>query len=109
RTLFSVGFTTNNQGVIGDVLWNSPAFKAGLAPGMTLVSVNGLTFSPAVFLHAIADTSQPEHGKLVFVASGSGITDTYTLDYSGGLRYAHIEQIKGTPGYLDQIIAPVKR
>ncbi|MGH8190468.1 MAG: M61 family metallopeptidase, partial [Rhodanobacteraceae bacterium] len=109
RTLFSVGFTTNNQGVIGDVLWNSPAFKAGLAPGMTLVSVNGLTFSPAAFLHAIADTSHLGHGKLVFVASGSGITDTYTLDYRGGLRYAHLEQINGTPDYLDRIIAPVKR
>lgn len=108
RTLFSVGFTTNGKGVIGDVLWNSPAFKAGLAPGMQLVSVNGLTFSSEVFLDAIADTSKTGHGKLVFVASGSGITGTYTLDYSGGLRYAHLERIKGTPNYLDQIIAPVK-
>jgi predicted metalloprotease with PDZ domain len=107
RTLFSVGFTTNGEGVIGDVLWNSPAFKAGLAPGMKLVSVNGLTFSPQVFLHEIADTSKPGHGKLVFVASGSGTTDTYTLDYTGGLRYAHLERIQGKPNYLEQIIAPV--
>ncbi|HEX5352639.1 MAG TPA: peptidase M61, partial [Rhodanobacteraceae bacterium] len=96
------------EGVIGDVLWNSPAFKAGLAPGMKLVSVNGLTFSPQVFLHEIADTSKPGHGKLVFVASGSGTTDTYTLDYTGGLRYAHLERIQGKPNYLEQIIAPVK-
>jgi predicted metalloprotease with PDZ domain len=108
RTLFSVGFTTNGDGVIGDVLWNSPAFKAGLAPGMTLVSVNGLTFSPQVFLHEINDTSKPGHGQLVFVASGSGITRTYTLDYSGGLRYAHLVRSKGAPDYLGQIIAPVR-
>ncbi len=108
RTLFSVGFTTNDEGVIGDVLWNSPAFKAGLAPGMKLVSVNGSTFSPQVFLRGIAGTSKPGHGKLVFVASGSGVTGTYTLDYSGGLRYAHLERTGNTPDYLKQIIAPVK-
>lgn len=107
RTLFSVGFTTNDEGVIGDVLWNSSAFKAGLAPGMKLVSVNGLTFSPQVFLREIADSSKPGHGKLVFVASGSGTTGTYTLDYGGGLRFAHLQRIQGTPNYLDHIIAPV--
>ncbi|TAN06668.1 MAG: M61 family peptidase, partial [Rhodanobacteraceae bacterium] len=108
RTLFSVGFTTNDKGVIGDVLWNSPAFKAGLAPGMQLVSVNGVKFSPKVFLHAIAGITKPGQGKLVFVASGSGITGTYTFDYSGGLRYAHLQRTEGTPDYLGQIIAPVK-
>lgn len=108
RTLFSVGFTTNGDGVIGDVLWNSPAFKAGLAPGMKLVSVNGLTFSPQVFLHEIAATSEPGHGNLVFVASGSGITRTCTLAYNGGLRYAHLERTQGTPDYLEQIIAPAR-
>jgi len=108
RTLFAVGFTTNSDGVIGDVLWNSPAFKAGLAPGMKLVSVNGLTFSPQVFLREIADTSKPGQGKLVFVASDSGVTGSYTLDYTGGLRYAHLERARDKPNYLDQIIAPVK-
>ncbi|MGH8183779.1 MAG: M61 family metallopeptidase, partial [Rhodanobacteraceae bacterium] len=109
RTLFSVGFTTNKQGLIGDVLWNSPAFKAGLAPGMKLISVNGMTFSPKVFLQEIADSSKPGHGKLAFVASGPGVKATYTFDYSGGLRYAHLQRISGAPDYLDQIIAPVKR
>ncbi|HEX7325607.1 MAG TPA: M61 family peptidase [Rhodanobacteraceae bacterium] len=109
RTLFAVGFTTNDKGIIGDVLWNSPAFKAGLAPHMQLVSVNGVAFSPKVFLQAIADTTRPGHGKLTFVASEPGSTGTYSFDYSGGLRYAHLERIKDTPNYLGQIIAPVKK
>ncbi|HET7306777.1 MAG TPA: M61 family peptidase [Gammaproteobacteria bacterium] len=109
RTLFSIGLTVDGDGDINNELWNGPAFKAGLAQGMKIVSVNGLTFSPKVFLQAVADSSKPGHSKLVIVASGSGLTNTYTINYTGGLRYAHLQRVNGAPNYLKDIIAPVKK
>lgn len=104
----SVGLMMGRDGNINDVLWNGPAFKAGLAPGMQIVSVNGATYTSSGLLRAIGATTQPGQGKLVIVASQFGMTATYTIDYSGGLRYAHLVRVDGTPDYLDEIIAPVK-
>jgi len=106
--MFSAGLTVDAKGRISDVLWDGPAFKAGLAPGMDIVAVNGSEFSSKVLLRAIAATTEPGHGKLHITASGSGITADYTIDYAGGLRYPHLERAAGAPDYLDDILAPVK-
>ena len=43
----SLGITVSSKdGKVGDVRWNGPAFKAGLAPTSTLVAVNGHEFKP---------------------------------------------------------------
>lgn len=106
--MFSAGLTVDATGRISDVLWNGPAFTAGLAPGMTIVSVNGSTFSSKVLLRAIAETSEQGHDKLTITTSGSGITASYTIDYAGGLRYPHLERVAGTPDYLSDITTPAK-
>jgi hypothetical protein len=31
-----------------------------------------------------------------------------TLDYHGGLRVPHLERVEGTPGRLDDVLAPVE-
>ncbi len=105
--MFSIGLTVGLKGGINDVLWNGPAFKAGMAPGMKIVSVNGSDFNPDLLKRAIANSSEPGHGHLTVVASGSGVTRTYVIDYSGGLRYPHLKRIQGTQDYLDDIAAPV--
>src|SRR5581483_11483553 len=43
--MFSVGLFLENDGKVADVLWGGPAFKAGLAPGMKLISINGQPYS----------------------------------------------------------------
>lgn len=60
-------------------------------------------------MRAIADSTQQSQGKLVIVASGSGVTNTYTIDYSGGLRRPHLERAAGTPDYLDDIVTPIAK
>ncbi|MEO9079642.1 MAG: M61 family peptidase [Rhodanobacter sp.] len=107
--MFSAGLSVDAKGKISDVLWNGPAFKAGLAPGMTIVAVNGSTFSSEVLLRAIAATSKQGHNKLTITTSGSGVTDSYTIDYAGGLRYPHLERVDGRPDYLSNITAPAKQ
>src|SRR5215813_11010642 len=48
---FSLGFSVHypsseNADEIAEVIWGSPAAKAGLAPGMKLIAVNGRKWSP---------------------------------------------------------------
>ena len=42
---YSLGVSIGKGGDINDVLWDGPAFKAGLSPGMKLIGVNGKEFS----------------------------------------------------------------
>ncbi len=40
--MFSVGLFLDSAGKVEDVLWDGPAFKAGIAPGMKLTSIDGI-------------------------------------------------------------------
>ncbi|MFZ0303479.1 MAG: M61 family peptidase [Terracidiphilus sp.] len=105
NAMFSLGLFLNRQGKVEDVLWNGPAFKAGLAPGMELVAIEGHPFSPEVLRSEIAQ-AQKSREPLQITAKGDGVSEIYTLDYDGGLKYPHLVRVPGTTDYLQQILAP---
>jgi predicted metalloprotease with PDZ domain len=92
------------HGKVEDVLWNGPAFKAGLAPGMTIVAIDGHPYSADVLRTEIAH-AQKSGRPLQIIAKGDGITGHYTVDYDGGLKYPHLVRVPGTTDYLQQILA----
>ncbi|MGC2500455.1 MAG: M61 family peptidase [Acidobacteriaceae bacterium] len=105
NAMFSVGLFLDSEGNVEDVLWNGPAFKAGLAPGMELVSIDGDPYSTEVLRSEIAQAQksrQPSH----ITAKGDGVTELYTIDYDGGLKYPHLVRVPGTTDYLQEILAP---
>ena len=105
--IWSIGLSINKKAQINDVLWNSPAFKAGISTGATVVAVNGKDYSREVLSDAITaarDSKAPIELSLKY----QGGYHTIPVDYHGGLQYPHLERIKGTPDYLSQIIAPRK-
>jgi predicted metalloprotease with PDZ domain len=106
NAMFSVGLFLDNDGKIEDVLWNGPAFEAGLAPNMTLVSINGAQYSTRVLRRNIVQAKQT--GKpLRFRARGDGVTKVYSVKYTGGLKYPHLIRVQGKTDYLKQILAPM--
>ncbi|HKV96322.1 MAG TPA: M61 family peptidase [Gammaproteobacteria bacterium] len=108
NAMYSIGLTADSKnGEIRDVLWNGPAYKAGLAPGMTLVAVNGRAFTPEVFREAIREAKGSAE-PIKLLVKDLTYYQTYAVDYHGGLRYPHLERVAGTRDYLDQIIAPLK-
>ncbi|MGH8225717.1 MAG: M61 family metallopeptidase [Gammaproteobacteria bacterium] len=107
--MFTVGLTVGKSGRIDDVLWDGPAFKAGLAPGMEIIGVNGNSFKKGVLRRAIAASAKQGGDTITIAVKGEGVVERYTIKYDGGLRYPHLERITGTPDYLDEIVAPVKR
>ncbi|HEX3661201.1 MAG TPA: M61 family peptidase [Acidobacteriaceae bacterium] len=105
NAMFSVGLFLDHEGKIDDVLWNGPAFQAGLAPGMTLVAIDGHPYSAAVLRSAIAQ-AQKSGSPLQITAASDGITDLYTVHYDGGLKYPHLVRVPDKPDTLQQILAP---
>lgn len=106
---YSVGLSiTTATGDIASVFWDSPAFKAGLGQGMTVVAVNGEAFDADGLKNAVTAASKAD-GKPVELLIKRGKTyKTYTVDYKGGLRYPQLERIEGKPALLDAIIAEKK-
>ena len=105
---YSLGLTLGKDGEITDVLWGSPAFKAGLAPGAKLLAVNGLAAdAPSVLSDAITAAATTTQPVVLLVRSGNRYREV-PIDYHGGLRYPHLERIAGTQDRLDDILAPIK-
>jgi predicted metalloprotease with PDZ domain len=103
--MFSVGLFLRHDGRIGDVLWNGPAFKAGLAPGMKLVAIDGHAYSAKALRDGIMRAHRD--GKpLQIGAQMDGVTRQYAVRYDGGLKYPHLVRVAGTPDYLQEILAP---
>ncbi len=104
--MYSIGFKVTDAGKITGVLWNGPAFVAGLAPGMTLAAVNGVAYEPGVLTQAIT-AAKMDKGPIKLLVKNHSWYATYNVDYHGGLKYPHLKRIKGTPDNLDQIISPL--
>jgi predicted metalloprotease with PDZ domain len=102
----SLGLVLNAEGNVMDVVLDTPAYKAGVGPGMKLVGVNSRKFSPKVLDEALAATKKPGNPVVILIEDGDFLR-TYTLNYQGGARHPHLERIKGQPDYLDQIFAPL--
>ncbi|HTL99396.1 MAG TPA: hypothetical protein VL181_11395 [Holophagaceae bacterium] len=102
---YSLGFTATAKGDVSDVLPGSPAFKAGLIPGMSLVSVNGRAYGGDVIKEAIHDAKDAKEPIRLAVKDGPFVKDL-PIDYHGGERYPHLERVDGAPDLLSQILAP---
>jgi predicted metalloprotease with PDZ domain len=103
---FSAGFRINKDMIISDVLMGSPAFKAGLGPQMKLVAVNGHATTPEVIQTALRD-AKTTSAPIELLISNSNELGVLKLDYHGGERYPHLEQVSSTPSFLDEIIQPL--
>jgi predicted metalloprotease with PDZ domain len=102
---FSLGFVVDEDGTIPDVLPDSPAFKAGVGPGMKLVAANGRRFSRETLRDAIRET-KTSHGIDLLVENGE-FFKTYHADYDGGERYPHLVAESGKTDLLTAIIRPL--
>jgi len=104
---YSLGMSLGKDNKITDVLWNGPAFKAGLAASMSLVAVNGISASADALKDAITEAKQ-SGAPIVLLVNNLDHIDTVRIDYRGGLRYPHLERVAGTPDRLGAILAPRK-
>ena len=104
---WSLGFVVGKDNSLADVLWQGPAFKAGLTQGTQLIAVNGVAYEAERLKDAVkAAKSSPQPIELL-VKNGDRYR-TVRIDYHDGLRYPHLERVTATPARLDDILTPRK-
>jgi predicted metalloprotease with PDZ domain len=104
---WSLGLSVGTNGEIGDVIMDGLAYKAGLAPGFTIVAVNGRAFTPGLLRQAIKDAvSGP---AIELIVANTGYYKIVKIDYHGGERYPQLVRVEGTPARLDDILQPMTK
>ncbi|HEY8296640.1 MAG TPA: hypothetical protein VIG32_01270 [Candidatus Baltobacteraceae bacterium] len=105
---YSLGITIAKDGAVRDVREGSPAWNAGMAPGMKIAAVNEQEWSPDALEYAIK-TAQHAKSAIDVLADNDGFFGTYRIDYHGGLKYPHLIRVKSKPDMLAKIMAPHAR
>lgn len=103
---YSLGVTLNREGMITGVLWDGPAFKAGLSVSDRLIAVNGIAYDSERLKEAI--TAGKDGRPISLLIKDGDHYRTVSMIYRGGLRYPRLERIPGTPDRLSAIYAPLK-
>jgi predicted metalloprotease with PDZ domain len=105
---FSLGLSiANDGGKVNEVLWDGPAYRAGIAKDMQVVAVNDTAYKAERLQRAI---TAAKSGKLpieLLLRQGESYRSV-RIDYHEGLRYPHLERIAGTPDRLQELLAPRK-
>ena len=104
---YSGGFVVGNDGKISTVIWDSPAFNAGMTVGSELLAVNGRKFDGDALKAAIKAAKDTTAPVKLLVKSGE-VYRTLDLDWHGGLRYPRLEKVGKGQGTLDALLAPRK-
>jgi len=108
----SIGLVMGGKGLIKSVIWDSPAFRAGLKAGLTISAVNGKAYSDAALKQAIEE-NRGQDGPIEIFAKNGEAYHNFMVDHSGGLRYPALE--KNTEegadqeGGIDRLLQPKTR
>jgi predicted metalloprotease with PDZ domain len=102
---FSVGFSAaESDGTVRDILTQSPAFAAGLAPGMRIVAVDGRRFS-ADALHEAIKAHKGRSDPLQLIVENAGFFKVIAFEARDGERYPHLVRT-AEPDLLEPIYHP---
>ena len=100
---YSLGFTLSKEGQFVDVIPGSPAYQAGLGPGMKLIALNGRAWTPTVLTQALR-SAQINHQPIEVIVQNGEFFKTYSIPYFEGEKIPHLERVEGQPDLLTEIL-----
>ncbi len=101
----SLGMSLSSDGTVRTVILGSPADKAGLAPRMRIMGIEGHTWSRQRFAD-LMETSGASGSIELMTVSGDRISTT-TINYEGGPRYMTLVRDESKPDVLADILEPI--
>jgi predicted metalloprotease with PDZ domain len=104
---FSLGFAAKDTGELLDVIPGSPAYVAGIGPGMKLVAVNGRHWSKRVLRDALM-ASRGNDQPIDLLMENAQFFKTYSISYHDGEKNPHLERTNG-PDILGEILKPLTK
>jgi len=102
---YSIGLRIKDDGSVLDAIPGSAAFKAGVGPGMKILSVSGRKWSPDALRASLAAAAASTSMPMTMTVENTSVTKEIKIDYHGGLRDPHLERT-ANPDVLAQILAP---
>lgn len=102
---FSLGFNVGKEADLAEVFWDSPAFKAGLSKGDTLIAVNGVAYK-SERLKAALKAAQDDSKPIELLLKNQDHYRTVKISYTAGLRYPTLVPIDGSKDRLTEILRP---
>jgi len=101
---YSIGLSIGKGGAISDVLWDSPAFKAGISPGMTVVAVNNHEYDADALKDAVTAAAKDKNQPVELLVKDFDEYKTVRLDYHDGLKYPHLVRDDSKPDTLGKLL-----
>jgi predicted metalloprotease with PDZ domain len=101
----SLGIWVKKDGTVADVVVGSPAWTAGFGPGMKVIAVDAVKWSPEAAAAALPAATHRTAPIAVTVEQGDDIR-VLQIDYHGGERHPHLERDPARPDLLQAILAP---
>jgi predicted metalloprotease with PDZ domain len=102
---YSIGLIIDENDGVVDVLPDSPAGHANIAPAGKVVAVNHRVYSPKVLLDVITAAKGDPNPISIFVLR-DGYYEDFQVNYHSGLRYPRLEFIPGKSDILSSIVKP---
>jgi predicted metalloprotease with PDZ domain len=102
---FTLGLVLSREALVVDVVPGSPAEKARIGVGATLVAVDARAFTPTVLTEAIKHANARD-GRLEFLVRNADYFTTHVVDYPDGLRHPHLVRLEKKTDWLGAILAP---
>ena len=107
--MYSLGFIVtserhqgNEPGEVADVLWNSPAFEAGLIPGMKIVAIDAEAFDADLLTAAIKRAAK-DKAPIELLVQNLDYYSTVRISYNGGEKYPRLVRVDGAADLLTPI------
>jgi len=100
---YSLGLTAQPDGDVTAVIWDGPAFKAGLDVGTTVLGVNGQTYSGERLKAAIMAAKGTRDPIRLSVRQNDRVREVM-VDYHDGPRYPRLEKLGTGDGGLDRLL-----
>jgi predicted metalloprotease with PDZ domain len=104
---YSLGFEIRDDGEFVDVVHGSPAYLAGLGPGMKLVAINGRAWSRDVLEDALRASNGSDQ-PIALLVENANFFRTYSIPYHGGIKNPHLQRTEA-PDVLGEILKPVTK
>ena len=102
---YSIGLSVAKDGEATAVIWDSPAFKAGMDVGTVIQAVNGTAYSGDVLKAAIFAAQTSKEPIKLLVKSGPRYREV-AIDYHGGPRYPRLQKTGTGETGLDKLLMP---
>lgn len=103
----SIGLYVGLDGTVKDVLYDGPAYKADMGPEMVLTAVNGRVLTPDNMVEEMHDAivaAEKDKSPIKITATNGAEVQTYSIEYHGGLRYAHLVRDESRPDVFSEIL-----